>query len=365
MTKQKARLKDIAEKTGYGTNTVSLALRGSTRISAAAREKIAKAAEELDYVPNHIAKSLVSRRSHTVGLILHEITNPILTSAAEKIQRRLAARGYGVLFASSSGSPDEELRAIEMFRSRMIDGLLIYPVRHADLGHLKRLRARNFPVVLLIGIDDQEIDAVGIDEQAGAYDAMRHLIDLGHRRIGALFTPQFQTTEKFTGYAAALASAGIEQDLAIIGASLDHSISGGIETTDRIMTGLNRPTAVFSSSDVLALGALRWAKLRGLNVPGDIAIIGFDDVDAARYAVTPLSTINNDIDALAQRSVARLMDLVDAGGALPTPQADKLRGRLVIRESTCGATGGDASSPNSHAASRPLDQLHPSQGKAA
>ena len=181
MTKQKARLKDIAEKTGYGTNTVSLALRGSTRISAAAREKIAKAAEELDYVPNHIAKSLVSRRSHTVGLILHEITNPILTSAAEKIQRRLAARGYGVLFASSSGSPDEELRAIEMFRSRMIDGLLIYPVRHADLDHLKRLRARNFPVVLLIGIDDHEIDAVGIDEQAGAYDATRHLIDLGHR----------------------------------------------------------------------------------------------------------------------------------------------------------------------------------------
>ena len=365
MTKQKARLKDIAEKTGYGTNTVSLALRGSTRISAAAREKIAKAAEELDYVPNHIAKSLVSRRSHTVGLILHEITNPILTSAAEKIQRRLAARGYGVLFASSSGSPDEELRAIEMFRSRMIDGLLIYPVRHADLDHLKRLRARNFPVVLLIGIDDHEIDAVGIDEQAGAYDATRHLIDLGHRRIGALFTPQFQTTEKFTGYAAALASAGIEQDLAIIGASLDHSISGGIETMDRIMTSPNRPTAVFSSSDVLALGALRWAKLRGLNVPGDIAIIGFDDVDAARYAVTPLSTINNDIDALAQRSVARLMDLVDAGGALPTPQADKLRGRLVIRESTCGATGGDASSPNSHAASRPFNQLHPSQGQAA
>ena len=84
MAKQKARLKDIAAQTGYGTNTVSLALRGSTRISAAAREKIAKVALELDYVPNHIAKSLVSRRSHTVGLILHEITNPILTTAAEE-----------------------------------------------------------------------------------------------------------------------------------------------------------------------------------------------------------------------------------------------------------------------------------------
>ena len=149
MAKHKARLKDIAERTGYGTNTVSLALRGSTRISAAAREKIAKAAEELDYVPNHIAKSLVSRRSNTVGLILHEITNPILTTAAETIQRTLAARGYGVLFASSNGSLEAEMRAIDMFRSRMVDGLLIYPVRHGQLEHLKRLREHNFPVVLL------------------------------------------------------------------------------------------------------------------------------------------------------------------------------------------------------------------------
>ena len=153
MAKQKARLKDIAERTGYGTNTVSLALRGSTRISAAAREKIAKVAEELDYVPNHIAKSLVSRRSHTVGLILHEITNPILTTAAERIQRTLAARGYGVLFASSNGSLEEEMRAIEMFRARMVDGLLIYPVRHTQLDHLQRLRDHNFPVVLLVGIE--------------------------------------------------------------------------------------------------------------------------------------------------------------------------------------------------------------------
>ena len=340
MAKGKARLKDIAERTGYGTNTVSLALRGSTRISVAAREKIAKAAEELDYVPNHIAKSLVSRRSNTVGLIMHELTNPILTTAAETIQRALAARGYGVLFASSNGSLEAEMRAVELFRARMIDGLLIYPVRHGQLDHLKRLRERSFPVVMLVGIEGSGIDAVGIDEHAGAYDATRHLIEGGHRRIAALVTPQYQTDRKFRGYAEALASAGLSVDPRIVGACVT-SIRGGLDGMAAVMEGPDVPTAVFASNDLLALGALRWAKLNGVEVPGRIAIVGFDDDEAARYAVTPISTINNDVDALAQRSVARLMQLVEAGPLLPPAEAELLRGRLIVREST-DATAAEA-----------------------
>lgn len=337
MAKQKARLKDIAERTGYGTNTVSLALRGSTRISAAAREKIARAAEELDYVPNHIAKSLVSARSNTVGLILHEITNPILTTAAERIQRSLAARGYGVLFASSNGSLEAEMRAIEMFRARMVDGLLIYPVRHQELGHLQRLRARNFPVVLLVGIRDAGLDAVGIDEYAGAYDATRHLIETGHRRIGALVTPQYGTNDKYTGFVDALASAGITPDPRRVSGCAEHSIRGGLVAMDALMAGPDRPTAIFASSDVLALGALRWAKLNGVAVPQALAIVGFDNDEAARYAVTPISTIDYDVDGLAERAVDRLMRLVDGGPVLPAAEADLLRGPLIVRESTDAA----------------------------
>jgi DNA-binding LacI/PurR family transcriptional regulator len=344
MAKQKARLKDIAQKTGYGTNTVSLALRGSTRISKAAREKIAKAAEELDYVPNHIAKSLVSRRSHTVGLILHELSNPILTNAAEKIQRTLAARGYGVLFASSNGSFEEELHAIEMFRARMVDGLLIYPVRHMKLEHLRRLRERNFPVVLLIGMEGSGIDAVGIDEYAGAFEATRHLINEGHSRIGALVPAEYQTNPKYAGYRDALRSVGLDGDSGPLASFPDHSIRGGIEAMDRLMAQPDRPSAVFACSDLLALGALRWAKINGVDVPRRLAIAGFDDDEAAQYAVTPISTINNDVDELAHRSVARLMDLIDAGQLLPPPRAELLQGRLIIRESTRAAGSASASS---------------------
>ena len=239
-----------------------------------------------------------------------------------------------MLFATSSGNFEEELRAIEMFRSRMVDGLLIYPLLHSKLGHLKRLREQNFPVVLLVGIQDSGIDAVGIDEYAGAYDATRHLIEEGHRRIGVLVAPQYRTAQKYNGYTAAMAAAGLPVDPEIVGSFLSHSVEGGIDATERVMRVPEAPTAIFASGDVLALGALRWASIHGRSVPGELAIVGFDDVESARHAVTPLSTINNDVDELAHSSVARLMELIDAKGALPPPSTSLLRGHLVIREST-------------------------------
>lgn len=122
-------LADIAARTGVGTNTVSLALRNSTRISKAVRDKVKMAAREIGYIPNYVAKSLASDRTNTVGLLVHEITNPILTKAAQLIQLELAAHGYSILFATSNRSYEAEERAIEVFRSHMIDGLLVLSIR--------------------------------------------------------------------------------------------------------------------------------------------------------------------------------------------------------------------------------------------
>ena len=336
MAEKKARLKDIAAKTGYGVNTVSLALRGSTRISAAAREIISKVADELDYVPNHFAKSLVSLRSNTVGLILHDVTNPILTSAAQMIQLALAKRGYSVLFATSNGSFEEEIRAIEMFQTRMVDGILIYPLLHSRLDHLQKLRQRNFPVVLLVGLREAGIDVVGIDEYTGAYDATRHLIDRGHRRIGTLIPEVGTPQKKSEGYFAALRAAGMEIDSTLIGYAPSHTIESGIEAMGAVMGLADRPTAVFASSDVLALGGLRWARMNNLAVPEQVAIVGFDNIDAARFAATPISTIDNNVDELARLAVARLLELVGSEGPLPPPSTTLLHGQLIVRESTMG-----------------------------
>lgn len=336
MARHKARLKDIAAKTGYGVNTVSLALRGSTRISTAARELIARTAAELDYVPNHFAKSLVSLKSHTVGLILHDVTNPILTSAAQTIQLALAERGYSVLFATSNGSFEAEVRAIAMFQTRMVDGILIYPMLHSRIEHLQKLRQRNFPVVLLVGLEEAGIDAVGIDEMAGARDATRHLIELGHRRIGALIPAVGTPQKKTEGYRAALREAGLAIDDALIGEAPSHSIESGIVAMDAVMTAADPPTAVFASSDVLALGALRWAGMHGIAVPERVAIVGFDNIDAARFAATSISSIDNNVDELAGGAVSRLFELIEAGGTLPPPRSTLMHGRLIARESTIG-----------------------------
>jgi LacI family transcriptional regulator len=127
------RLKDIADRTGFSVNTVSLALRDSPRIPEETRTLIRQAAEALNYLPNHIAKSLVSRETKTVGLVLTSITNPILTRVAQAIELRLAELGYSTLFATSNGDHHEEKKAIEMFRSRQVDGMLIYPRSHREL----------------------------------------------------------------------------------------------------------------------------------------------------------------------------------------------------------------------------------------
>lgn len=331
MNRNRPTLSDIAARTGFGTNTVSLALRNSTRISKETREIIQAAARELDYVPNYVAKSLALDRTHTVGLILHEIDNPLLTLAAKSIQLELAARGYSVMFATSNDSFEEEKRAIEMLRRHLVDGILIYPIVHDRLEHLIELRNKNFPVVLLIGAKDVPIDAVGIDEYAGAYAATQHLIDLGHRRIGAL-APKVNL-EKFRGYSAALRRAKIRLDRSIFRDPL-NTIEGAVAMTDEIMRSEYPPTAIFAGSDVQALGVLHWANVNRVSVPGRLSVAGFDDIAAGRFAAVPLTTVRNDVETTATRAVERLCTLIKAPAALPPPVTEFVGGELIVRSST-------------------------------
>jgi LacI family transcriptional regulator len=150
LSKAIVRLKDIANKTGFSTNTVSLALRESPRIPEETRSLIRSAARELNYLPNHVAQSLVSRETRTVGLVLTDIMNPTLTQTAQAIEIALGEEGYGTLFATSNNTLSEEIKVVDMFRSRQVDGILIYPARHQNFEHLRPLRRANFPVVLLI-----------------------------------------------------------------------------------------------------------------------------------------------------------------------------------------------------------------------
>lgn len=329
---KKSTLADIAAKTGYGVNTVSLAMRGSTRISQAAREVILKAAEALDYIPNNSAKSLVLKRSNTVGMLVEYLTNPQPTAVATALQREMSDRGYSVLFATSS-TPEQETAAIEMFRRHMVDGLLIYPVDHTNLGHLRRLRERNFPIVMLVGARDTGLDAVGVDEFQASYDATTHLIALGHTKIGA-FGPLTQKLLKIEGFRHAHRVHGLPLDERQIVEPVGFSVAAGFDAMQTLADRNLGITAVFATSDMFALGAMRWAKEKGVSVPEQLSIVGYDNIEFGEFSHTTLTTVRNDGATLAKAAAERLLSLMEADPPLPPPTLTLLPGELIIRESS-------------------------------
>ncbi len=340
MGKSGVRLKDIADRTGFSVNTVSLALRDSSRIPEATRQIIRDAADELNYLPNQIAKSLVSRETKTIGLVLTDITNPILTQAAQAIELALSERGYSTLFATSNNDADEEIRVLEMFRSRQVDGMLIYPRSHRKLEHIRRLRDARYPIVLLVGDPDAGIDAVGIDERAGGYKATRHLIDLGHTRIGIIDGSNATgNSEKRDGYFAALQEAGFDFDQTLLADPKGFSVNAGYQAMDALIGAGGAPTAVFAVTDSLAIGALGWALSHGMKVPGDVAIVGFDNIEFAEFASVPISSVNYKIAAVSTAAVDRLLGLIAAGESIPEPRVTLIEPDLIVRRSTTGKEG--------------------------
>jgi LacI family transcriptional regulator len=336
MGKAIVRLKDIADKTGFSTNTVSLALRESPRIPQPTRELIQRAASDLNYLPNYVAKSLVSRETKTIGLVLTDMTNPALTLTAQSIEIALAGLGYGTLFATSTNTLADEIRAIELFRSRQVDGMLIYPTSPKQIEHIRPLRRANYPVVLLIPDPDGAIDSVAVDDRGGAYKATRHLLEMGHRRIGLIdgFNPMGNRAKR-AGFLQALTEAGVDFESALSADPNGISAVCGYDAMQRLMAGAPaRPSAVFAVNDSLAIGALRWCANNHLRVPEDIAIIGFDNIEFAEFASVPLSTINYEVEMVTRIAVERLMQLIAAGDHLPEPQVTLIDPELVIREST-------------------------------
>jgi len=346
-----ATLKDIANQTGVSVNTVSLALRNSPRIKEDTRKRILSAAAALDYTPNHAAQSLVNKRNMTVGLLLTDMTSPVLTQVAQAVEFGLKAKGYVTLLAASNGDQEEEARALATFRARQVDGVLVYPNHRQDLGEIRRLDAAGMPVVLLAGKEIDGLNVVTIDEQLGSRRAAEHLLAQGHRRIGILDSDRVTgNSEKLDGYRAALAAAGVAVDEGLISAPGGHSIAHGYKALGRLMKRGAPPSAVLASTDRIAMGALRWCAENGIDVPGQMSIVGYDNVEYAAAASTPLSSVNYPAQDVAESAVSLILQLIEesavgpeagpGAGPAAAPRKIVLDPELVLREST-GPLRGD------------------------
>lgn len=332
---REARLKDISLKTGYSINTVSVALRGEPRISEHARRVILAAAQELDYRPNVVARSLVSRSTRTVGVILSNLHNPILTTCAQYIEHRLAEHGYSTVLATTQNDLAKEKQVLETLRARQVEGILIYVISRRHLEHILPLRRAGYPVMLLSGAPTDQIDVVSVDNFDGARRMTQYLLGLGHRRIALLDGGEpHSNLEKRQGYEAALRGSGCEPDQRLIfhpqGSTTAHE---GYQAMARIMGDAPRPTAVFASTDSMAIGVLRWCRENKVKVPDDLSVAGFDDIEMSSFLDVPLTTVGYSTEQVGEKAVARLMALMEAEGGLPGPEAEIINPDLVIRGS--------------------------------
>ncbi|MEZ5932136.1 MAG: LacI family DNA-binding transcriptional regulator [Alphaproteobacteria bacterium] len=330
----RATLKDIAAATGFSANTVSLALRDSPRLPECTRARILEEARRLNYTPNHIARSLASNATRTIGLVLTDIMNPTLTLAARTIERELAEAGYAMMFATSDTQLASEMQALELFLSYQVDGMLIYPAHVGDHAHIKAVEEAGTPVLLLADLPGLGLDAVAIDDRAGARKVFSHFCARGHRRFAMLDGGRrLGNLDKLEGALRALREAGLGDESIRVFEPESHAAAAAALVMDEIMALDPRPTALFASTDSLAIGALHWCRQHGVRVPDDLAIAGYDNTEISAYGVLPLTTVNYAADEISRIAVDRILRRIENGASGDAPETRLIEPELIVRAS--------------------------------
>ncbi|HEX2963722.1 MAG TPA: LacI family DNA-binding transcriptional regulator [Ignavibacteriales bacterium] len=329
-------LNDIALKSGVSITTVSRVLNNKHekyRISTETKKNVLKAAKDLRYRPNELARGLRLKKTHTVGLVVPDISNPFFAYITHTIQSYMYQSGYSLIICVTNENIETEIRQIDLLRSKGVDGYIIMPVgQKAD--HLQELLSYNKPLVLLDRcLEDMNANAVVVDNYAGAYKATEHLIENGHRRIaivqGLLNT--YTNNARLNGYKDALKDHNIPiQERYIVGN--DFRKENGYIETKLLLSLTDPPSAIFTTSDLITLGAMQAIFEEKCTIPDDISIVAFDDIDFAPYLVSPLTVIRQPKELMGEVAVKLLTEEMKAKG-----KKDKKRivlmPELVVRKS--------------------------------
>jgi DNA-binding LacI/PurR family transcriptional regulator len=288
----------------------------------------------LGYYPNELARGLRLRQSSTIGLITPDFSNPVYAEIAECIQEVCLPNGYLMLFVYSGNNPDREKKLVHMFRAKHVDGVIIQPVTSDPLEAIKPLRQAKIPVVLLQH-NCSGVPGVVLTDVQGGQRATQHLLELGHRRIGLIkgrLPSAARAEERLTGYRQALKRAGIEPDPALVIES-DVNQNAGCQAMQQLLALPDPPTAVFSHNDILAVGAMHAIRAAGLDIPGDISIIGFDDIGVSAHLAPPLTTIRFSRKEMGRQAADILFSAIEQGEDYK-PYTVEVSVKLVRRAST-------------------------------
>ncbi len=332
------RLKDVAEQAGVSIKTVSNVVNGYPHVSADTRARVEAAIKQLQYRPNLSARSLRQGRSGVIALAVPDLAIPYFAELAKGVIAAADRRGWTVLIDQTEGDRAKELMVVSGIRAQLIDGLLFSPLAltASDLVG----RSDRTPMVLLgerTGRDRAPYDHVAIDNVAAAQEATAHLIALGRRRVAAIGAQRAASGVtarlRLRGYRQALSAAGLPEHAVAHVANFDRA--DGAAAMASLLDASEAPDAVFCFNDTLALGALRTLLSRGLRVPEDVALVGFDDIEDGRYSTPTLSTVSPDKTQIAEVAADLLATRLSGRPAGP-PQEICAGHRFIPRESTLG-----------------------------
>jgi DNA-binding LacI/PurR family transcriptional regulator len=334
-------LKDVARQAGVSIKTVSNVVNGYLHVAPDTRARVQKAIAELGYRPNVAARQLRGGRSGVIALALPELRSAYFAELAGSIVKAAEERHWTVLIDQTDGSAERERGLVSRLRRHLIDGLIFSPLGMA--GQELAAEASDTPMVLLgERVWHGPADHVAIDNTAAATEATRHLCELGRRRIAAIGAQDAPTAvtarQRLAGFQAALAEAGRAADPGLVAPVEEFHREDGAAAMARLLDSGDPPDAVFCFNDLLAIGAIRTLLDRGYAVPGDVAVIGFDDIEEGRFSSPTLSTVSPDVDRIARTAVDLLAERLDLsrGASAPAPREVRIDHRIVPRESTLG-----------------------------
>ena len=327
--------KDIARKLKISQSTVSRALRGDPRVAPETMARVLEAAQQMNYTPNLAARSLITRKTGTIGVVVNDITNPFYPELLEILHNEFALAGYRTVLFNERTDASPEQHIADLVNGAAADGVIYVS---ATLGSPLPGRPGGVPVVLVNRyLDNVDVDMVVSDNRRGGRLVAEALIELGHRRIALIAGPENTTTsrDRERGFREQLKASGVEFDEALRRVG-QFSHSSGYQWCLDLLASERRPTAVFAANDVIAFGALDAARRVGVRVPAELSIVGFDDIDMAGWEGFSLTTVRQALAEMGRAAANLLIERVESGDGGP-PRRRVFPVGLVRRDTLAAA----------------------------
>ncbi|HEY5742032.1 MAG TPA: LacI family DNA-binding transcriptional regulator [Terrimicrobiaceae bacterium] len=341
------RLKDIAQSLGISISTVSAALQNREDISETTRQRVHAAVQKLGYQPDSVARTLVTRRSNVLGVVVPDLSRSFFSELLKGVDSVVSEKGYSLLVCNTAENAEKEDQILGMLRSRRVDGLLIASAHNPRTRKWKQAFANLVAPIVFVDRRFPGLNFVGGDDEAIGLHATTHLAEQGYRRIAHISGPRTVTTAigRRKGYLQALKNLSVTPVPALIVEANYHEESGGYEAMHELLRLPSPPDAVFAASDPIAIGAMQAALDSGLQLPTQLGLIGVGAHQYSRYLRVPLSTVEQQRIQIGQAAARMLLDFIDGANPVP-PRHFLVEPRLVIRASSSRSQSLAPSSPS-------------------